>query len=273
MEANLATETFAALSHPGRLAVFRLLMRRVPNGARPTEIAEALGFKANTLSHHLAGLEQAGLVASERDGRTLIYTAALPAVVALVEYLVRDVGRGRPDIAQALGENMAPREQPWTVAFICTANSARSIFAEALLRDLGAGRFAAYSAGTLPAAGINPMAVDVLQRNGHEIGGLMSKPLSALQGADVPAMDFVFTVCDTAASEDCPPWPGQPITGHWGLPDPAKVQGSEAEKALAFAQTYGALRRRIEAFVALPIDTLDRLAVQARVDAIALTKD
>ena len=154
------------------------------------------------------------------------------------------------------------------VLFICSGNSARSIFAEALLRDLGGSRFRAFSAGIRPGTELNPFALDVLRRNGHDVAGLRSKHISEFQQPGAPEMDFVFTVCDTAAAEECPPWPGQPITGHWGLPDPVKATGTEAEKALVFAQTYAALRRRIAAFTALPIATLDRLALQAQVDAI-----
>ena len=113
------------------------------------------------------------------------------------------------------------------------------------------------------------MALEVLRRNDHDVSGLRSKSIHEFQDPGAPIMDFVFTVCDTAAAEECPPWPGQPITGHWGLPDPVKVQGTDAEKALAFAQTYAAMRRRIAAFVALPLASLDRLALQTSVDALS----
>ena len=160
------------------------------------------------------------------------------------------------------------RDDGFDVLFICSGNSARSIFAEALLRDLGQGRFRAHSAGTRPNTELNPFALEILQRNGHDIAGLRSKHISEFQQPDSPVMDFVFTVCDTAAAEECPPWPGQPITGHWGLPDPVKATGTDAEKALVFAQTYGALRRRIMAFVELPFASLSRISLQARVDEI-----
>ena len=165
------------------------------------------------------------------------------------------------------------RDAGYDVLFICWGNSARSIFAEALLRDLGQGKFQAHSAGTRPNTQLNPFALEVLKRNGHETGALRSKHVSEFQQPGAPVMDFVFTVCDTAASEECPPWPGQPITGHWGLPDPVKAQGTDAEKGLVFAQTYGALRRRVEAFVALPFEALDRMALQARVDRIGAMTD
>ncbi len=159
------------------------------------------------------------------------------------------------------------------VLFICSGNSARSIFAEALLRDLGRGRFQAFSAGTKPGTEINPLALEVLRGNGHDLEGLRSKHLSEFQQPGAPVMDFVFTVCDTAAAEECPPWPGQPISGHWGLPDPARAQGTEAERGLAFAQTYAALRRRVSTFVSLPFETLDRIALQAHVDRLGAPED
>ena len=160
------------------------------------------------------------------------------------------------------------RDTGFTVLFICAGNSARSIFAEALLRDLGKGRFQAHSAGTRLGTALNLFALEVLRRNGHDTSCLRSKHIAEFQRPDSPAMDFVFTVCDTAAAEDCPPWPGQPITGHWGLPDPVKATGTEAEKALVFAQTYAALRRRIMTFVELPFESLSRMSLQSRVDAI-----
>lgn len=160
------------------------------------------------------------------------------------------------------------QDSDFNVLFICSGNSARSIFAEALLRDLGKGRFHAFSAGTRPNTALNPFALEILQRNGHDTSGLRSKHISELQAPGAPVMQFVFTVCDTAAAEECPPWPGQPITGHWGLPDPVKATGTEAERALVFAQTYAALRRRIAAFVELPFATLGRIALQTQVDRI-----
>ena len=165
------------------------------------------------------------------------------------------------------------RDTDFDVLFICSGNSARSIFAEALLRDLGKGKFQAFSAGIQPNSELNPFALEVLKRNGHDVSGLRSKHLSAFQKAGVPVMDFVFTVCDAAAAEECPPWPGQPITGHWGLPDPVKATGTDAEKALVFAQTYSALRRRIAAFVELPFEVLDNMALQQRVDRIGTHSD
>ena len=267
METKEATQAFTCLGHPGRLAVFRLLMRFAPRGVRPTEIAAALGLKANTLSHHLSDLTGCGLAQMMREGRSLLYSVNLDRTKSLITYLALDMGRARPDLLAPL-TSQRPTSGRFNVLFICSGNSARSIFAEAALRDLGAGRFTACSAGTRPGTRLNPFALDVLARNGHDTASLRAKHLSEFQAEGAPQMDFVFTVCDTAAAEDCPPWPGQPITGHWGLPDPVRAEGTDAEKALVFAQTYGALRRRIEAFVALPMADLDRISLQNRVDAI-----
>jgi protein-tyrosine-phosphatase/DNA-binding transcriptional ArsR family regulator len=275
METNAAALAFTALGHPGRLAVFRLLMRFAPQGVRPTEIAQALALKQNTLSHHLADLGTAGLVRVTRQGRSLHYSIDLEVTEALIGYLALDVGRARPDLLAPLLSHKDPvpmtlphPDTDFDVLFICSGNSARSIFAEALLRDLGRGKFQAFSAGTRPNTELNPFALEILKRNGHDTSGLRSKHISEFQQPGAVVMDFVFTVCDTAAAEECPPWPGQPITGHWGLPDPVKATGTDAEKALVFAQTYAALRRRIAAFVELPFESLSRLSLQSHVDAI-----
>jgi len=280
MEKRIATQAFATLGHPDRLAVFRLLMRFAPRGVRPTEIVEALGLKTNTLSHHLADLTSAGLVQVERQGRSLFYSVDLDTTEGLIGYLALDVGRARPDLLSSLPssdkESLTMGDKTCNVLFICSGNSARSLFAETLLRDLGRGKFIAFSAGTQPGTSPNPFALEVLERNGHDTSVLRSKDISEFQRPGAPVMDFVFTVCDMAAAEECPPWQGQPITGHWGLPDPVKAIGTDAEKALVFAQTYGALRRRVSAFVELPFTSLDRLSLQSRVDAIgteSLKKD
>ncbi len=276
MEQNRAAHAFATLGHPGRMAVFRLLMRFAPQGVRPTEIAGALGTKQNTLSHHLADLTASGLVQVTRAGRSLYYAVDLDMTEGLIGYLALDVGRARPDLLAPLlfapkdATQMDPNipDTDFDVLFICSGNSARSVFAEALLRDLGKGKFQAFSAGTRPGTALNPFALEILQRNGHDTSSLRSKHISEFQAPGSIVMDFVFTVCDTAAAEECPPWPGQPITGHWGLPDPVKATGTDAERALVFAQTYAALRRRIMAFVELPFEGLSRMSLQSRVDAI-----
>jgi protein-tyrosine-phosphatase/DNA-binding transcriptional ArsR family regulator len=272
MENDSAITAFATLGHPGRLSVFRLLMRFLPRGARPTEIAKSLHLKQNTLSHYLADLVAADLVRVNRQGRSIYYAVNLETAESLISYFAFDLARARPDLLAPL--HTATREIPsmldtdFDVLFICTGNSARSIFAEALLRDLGKGKFQSFSAGIRPNSALNPFAIEVLSRNGHDVAGLRSKHVSEFQRPDSIVMDFVFTVCDTAAGEECPPWEGQPITGHWGLPDPVKAVGTDAEKALVFAQTYASLRRRIATFVELPFETLNRMSLQAHVDRI-----
>lgn len=269
MDISDATLVFVTLGHPGRLSVFRLLMRYAPRGQRPTEIAAALGLKQNTLSHHLAELTQARLLRVRREGRSLFYAVDLARTEALVGYLTLDLARARPDIlASVTALTHTPLTRPQNVLFICSANSARSIMAEAILSTLSDGRFTAFSAGTTAGRGINPLTVDLLQRKGHRTETLFSKPLNLFQQQGAPQMDFVFTVCDMSAAEECPPWPGHPLTGHWGLPDPAKVTGSRTGCARAFEQTYDALHRRLEAFVALPFAELDRRALQTRLDGI-----
>lgn len=269
MEHDPPLAAFAALGHPDRLAVFRLLMRFAPQGARPTEIAAALDLRANTLSHHLSDLERAGLIGAERQGRSLYYSVRMDRLADLVGYLVNDTGRGRPDVAALIpSQEFAMADRVWNVLFICSGNSARSIFAEALLRDLGQGRFNAFSAGTRPGSALNPFAVEVLARNGHDTSGLRAKHVAEFAAEGAPQMDFVFTVCDLAAAEDCAPWSGQPMTAHWGVADPVKATGTDAEKALAFALAYAELRRRILAFAALPVAELQKVALQRHIDGI-----
>ncbi len=274
MEMKAASDSLAVLGHEGRLSVFRLLMRRMPRGARPGEMAAALALKPATLSAYLSALEGAGLIAAARSGRAITYTVHLPGIGGLIDYLHADCCRGRPDLcappARRAGASWeeAMEDRVYNVLFICSGNSARSIFAEALLRDLGKGRFRAFSAGIRPQSELNPFALEVLKRAGHDVSGLRSKHLSEFQAPDAPMMDFVFTVCDTAANEECPPWPGQPLTAHWGVADPVKATGTDAERALAFSRAYAELRRRIIAFAALPIPELEKVALQSRLDAI-----
>ncbi|MFZ4607465.1 MAG: arsenate reductase ArsC [Caulobacter sp.] len=161
-----------------------------------------------------------------------------------------------------------------TVLFLCTGNSARSILAESILNRLGAGRFKAYSAGSMPTGTVNPHAIRLLERFNYPTADLRSKSWEEFDRAhnpDAPDLNFVFTVCDNAAGEVCPFWPGQPMTAHWGVPDPAAVEGTDAEIALAFADAYGRLHNRLEIFVNLPMASLDRLTLQARLDSIGKT--
>ena len=159
-------------------------------------------------------------------------------------------------------------DKVYNVLFLCTGNSARSILAEALLNFEGNGRFKAYSAGSFPKGAVNPFALSTLKQAGLPSEGYRSKSWDEFGARGAPVMDFVFTVCDDAAGEVCPVWPGQPVTAHWGVPDPAAVEGSDGEKAQAFREALRALSNRIRAFAALPIDKLDRLTLKKRVDDI-----
>jgi len=159
-------------------------------------------------------------------------------------------------------------ERRLNVLFLCTGNSARSILGEALLNHWGKGRFRAFSAGSFPKGAVNPLAIELLQAMKLPTEGLRSKSWSEFATPDAPVMDFVITVCDQAANEICPIWPGQPITAHWGIPDPAAVTGTEADKVAAFRDAYRRLDARIKLFVALPMDKLDRLMVKREAERI-----
>ncbi len=159
-------------------------------------------------------------------------------------------------------------ERVHNVLFLCTHNSARSVIAECVMTRLGRGRFKGFSAGSMPSGRIHPMALDLLGSLGYETASLASKSWQTFAEPGAPEMGFVFTVCDNAAHEVCPVWPGQPTTAHWGLPDPSAVAGTEAEKRYAFAETHRMLTRRIEAFVSLPLASLDRLSLKRQLDTI-----
>ena len=163
--------------------------------------------------------------------------------------------------------------RPYKVLVLCTGNSARSILAEALLNRDGEGRFRAFSAGSFPKGEVHPTALRLLTELGFATEDLRSKSWDEFAAPGAPELDFIFTVCDDAAGEVCPVWPGQPMTAHWGLPDPAAATGSDVDIARAFANAYGALQNRIAIFVNLPFDGLDRLSLHSRLDAIGKTTD
>ena len=163
-------------------------------------------------------------------------------------------------------------ERPYNVLFLCTGNSARSILAEAILNRIGEGKFVAYSAGSFPKGAVNPHAIALLKKLDHPTDTLRSKSWDEFAKSGAPQMDFVFTVCDNAANEVCPVWPGHPVSAHWGVPDPAAVEGDENKIASAFREAYLALLRRIELFVNLPVKSLDRISLQNQLNAIGSTK-
>jgi arsenate reductase (thioredoxin) len=183
--------------------------------------------------------------------------------------------RLRPD--QEKGWEMSTREdqtqEPYNVLFLCTGNSARSIMAEAILNRAGRGKFRAFSAGSQPKGQVHPYTLDLLKKLNYDVTRLRSKNWKEFSGPDAPKLDFVFTVCDNAAQETCPVWPGQPMTAHWGVPDPAVATGNEAEVRLAFADALRMLTNRINIFVSLPLRSLDQLTLQRQLNSIGKTKD
>jgi arsenate reductase (thioredoxin) len=169
------------------------------------------------------------------------------------------------------GVSRAVADQPFNVLFLCTGNSARSIMAEAILNKLGAGKFRAYSAGSQPKGQVHPETLRLLQSLGYDTSGFRSKSWNEYAKLGAPSLDFAFTVCDDAAGEACPVWPGQPMTAHWGVPDPAEAKGTPAEVALAFKDAYRMLHQRIGVFTSLPLRSLDQLTLQNKLKEIGRT--
>ena len=276
MDHELDVEALTALGHPGRLAVFRLLARRAPHGVRPSEIAEALDLKPNTLSVYVSTLTRAGILATWREGRSVYYGIDLKRVGTLVDFLVNDCCRGRPELCEPLAarslQRLGTHRDVGTrnVLFVCSGNSARSQFAEAILNRDGSGRFQAYSAGTRPNRHVNPEAVSVLIAHGHGTEGLKPKAIASFEQPDAPVMDYVITLCDQAANEDCSPLPGLPLTAHWGIARPSAAPGND--RATAFAVAYDAIAERLKRFMALPVETLDALSLQNELDAIGAAR-
>jgi arsenate reductase (thioredoxin) len=164
--------------------------------------------------------------------------------------------------------DVAMSERSFNVLFLCTGNSARSIMAEAIINREGRGKFVGYSAGSQPKGAVHLLTLDLLRQLNYDVSALRSKSWSEFAEPGAPQLDFVFTVCDNAANETCPVWPGQPMTAHWGVPDPAAADGNEAERHFAFADTYRMLNQRISIFMSLPLRSLDQLSLQRRLDEI-----
>lgn len=162
-------------------------------------------------------------------------------------------------------------DRAWNVLFLCTGNSARSILGEALLNSMGRGRFRAWSAGSHPGGRVNPFALEILEKNGFSTEGLRSKSWDEFAAPGAPEFDFIFTVCDSAAAETCPVWPGHPMSAHWGIPDPAAVEGEDEAKRRAFRDAFSRLQRRISLLVNLPVQSLDKLSLQKQLADIGRT--
>ena len=279
MELIHAMDTLHALSQETRLKIFRLLVKSGRDGLLAGDVARKVAAPQNTVSTHLALLSRAGLVHRTRKGREIIYAPQLSAIHDLVLFLTQGCCEGRPELCGPLVDDLTlpisgKREtgnHQYNVLFLCTGNSARSILAEAILNRQGKGRFQAFSAGSYPAGTVNPFAIKLLEQLDLSTSHLRSKNWDEFARPEAPVIDFIFTVCDNAAGEVCPIWPGQPMTAHWGVPDPAAVEGSDAQKALAFNEAYRQLETRIDRFVNLPLDTIDRLSLKKHIDAIGNT--
>ncbi len=270
MEATIPDQ-LAALSHPKRLDLFRLLMRRYPDSVAAGQIAQALGIKANTASAYLATLRQAGLIRQMRFATSLHYSADLGNIRSLFGGLMSDCCQNRPDLClpgfdPRLDEAFTPANPGVVnVLFLCTGNSARSIIAEAVLRDEGAGRFAAFSAGTRPTVVPNAAVLEVLKEKAHDVSALASKSLDLFDAPDAPEMDLVITVCDNAANEECPIWPGHPMSAHWGLTDPV----GEGRTKQDIEAAYDLIARRIRALINLNLSQMTATDLQHAIDDIA----
>ncbi|MDQ0302494.1 arsenate reductase [Ancylobacter polymorphus] len=266
-----AVAIFEALAQPTRLDAFRLLLRYAPFGLNAGDVARLLAVPHNTMSTHLAHLERAGLVGSRREGRSIIYSARTARAGSILELFLSelpalaDPGGGFPRLRP--GE---PMERCYNVLLVCSHNSARSIMAEAVLNREGRGRFRAFSAGSAPRGTPHPMALDLLGSLGYTTDDLRSKSWDEFASRAVEPMDFIITVCDAAAGESCPLFPGHPLTAHWGLADPAAAGGTETELRAAFISTYRQIAARMSAFVNLPIESLDLGGLKSRLSDISI---
>lgn len=266
-----AVRALTVLAQMARIQLLRALMSAAPEGLTPSVMARNLGLSPTAMSFHLKELVSTGFASVAREGRHLIYQAEPSRMNELMSYLTDTCCGGQLcHLSNLQGVFMSSRVL--NVLFLCTGNSARSIMAESILNQLGAGRFRAYSAGSHPSGQVNPMAMDLLQRNHYPVKGLRSKNWDEFARPDAPQMDFVITVCDKAAGEVCPLWPGQPMSAHWGVPDPVEQQGTPEEVNRAFTDAFMVLNRRLSLFTVLPIEKLDRLALQRELQNIALTQ-
>jgi len=273
MKKPAAMAALSALAQETRLDIFRILVRAGLEGLAAGVLSERLGLVAPNLSFHLNHLRNAGLVWSRREGRSIIYAANFDAMNEFIAYLTencceeqaRTVGSGQPRPTATVDHEL-------NVLFLCTRNTARSIMAECALNRWGKGRFRGFSAGSHPRRSVHPIARQVLRELRYDTQPLRSKSWNEFARPDGPVLDFVFTLCDRAASEECPAWPGQPICAHWGITDPVTFSGTPEAKRRFFLSVYRELEHRIKIFTSLPIDTLEPFAVERRVKEIGQLK-
>jgi len=275
MDEYAAARIMGALAQETRLAGIRVLLAAGPTGLPATEVALRLGAPQSTTSFHLHALEEAGLVQSTRQGRRIIYAVRFLTLRNLMVFLTETCWLSRPELCGELlallppmPEKISTMNPAFNVLFLCTRNSARSIMAEAILRDIAPGRFHAYSAGSDPAEAPMPEVMEKLCVLGHDVTALRSKSWEAFMRPDSPRMDFVIALCDVLQGQTCPDFGDAAVTAAWPLPDPRHFTGSAAEKSALLNELYTSLRRRIEIFTSLPFTSLDRLAVHARLDEL-----
>lgn len=267
-------QQLTAIAQDSRLAVMRLLARYRPFGLPAGDIARLVAVPHNTMSTHLAVLEKAGLVRSRREGRMVIFAADPVACAGLINSLGAEL---TPSAKNTASDILLPvvrgadvEKQPWRVLVLCTANSARSLMAEALINREGKGRFEAVSAGSKPARAPHPEAMRLLAELGYEIANLRPKSWREFIGQDtsgIAPIDLVITVCDSAAGEPCPALPGNPLTVHWGVADPAGFSAPEQKAAILNA--YRQLAARLTSLVNLPVETMDAASLKTALSDIA----
>jgi arsenate reductase len=263
IDPDRTVEQLAAVAQGSRLAVMRLLARYRPFGLPAGDIARLVAVPHNTMSTHLRLLEKAGLVRSRPDGRQRVFAVDLQACNALMTSLSAAFGLpgdagidfGGHDRTVPVIRPRARPERPFRVLVLCTANSARSLMAEAMINREGSGRFVAVSAGSRPATAPHDEAMRLLGDLGYDTSSLASKDWNAFVSEAAPPVDFAVTVCDMAAGENCPSWPGHPLTAHWGIADPAAVPSVQQRAAMRDA--YRQLSARVTSLVNLPVETMD----------------
>lgn len=275
-----ALDGFGSLAQPTRLDAVRHLLAAHPKSLTAGDIARLCDVPHNTMSSHLGILQRAGLIAVDKTGRAMNYRADVAGFRALLDFLAGDCCGGRPELCgdtfgrPTSGNVRSPEgllKPAFNVLFLCTRNSARSIIAEALLEKIGGGRFRAYSAGSEPAQAPLPEVIERLNILGHDVSRLRSKSWDEFRGPDAPRMDFIIALCEAPTDRFCPDFADQYVTAAWPLPDPAHFTGSPIERTTLLNELYAMIRRRLEIFTSLPLQSLDRMAVKARLDEIGDT--